>query len=138
MPDSNDWLVRWASWGGYSSDRRWVVEFRLTPTDRHSGDSPLSATSMTIRTSSRRGSGRHVLPEIKDTRLVEEAFRRRLIAEGEHQLALDAISQGRENEVWQGRGGELHTNCTPEEALTRGLELLHKGGFPTQSTDLAD
>ena len=125
VSNSNDWLVRWASQGGYTSDRHWVVEFRLTPTDRHSGDSPLSATSMIIRTSSRDGSGRHVLPEIKDTRLVEEAFRRRLIAEGENHLACRAYIEGRENEVWQGRGGELHTTCTPEEALTRGLELLH-------------
>ena len=138
VPDSNDWLVRWASQGGYTSDRHWVVEFRLTPTDRHSGDSPLSATSMIIRTSSRDGSGRHVLPEIKDTRLVEEAFHRRLIAEGENHLACRAYIEGRENEVWQGRGGELHTTCTPEEALTRGLELLHKGESPTPSADPAD
>jgi len=139
VPDSNDWLVRWASQGGYSSDRRWVVEFRLTPV-RYDGEGPLYATSMTIRTSSRDGSGRYVLPEIKtrDTCLVEEAFRRRLIAEGAYQLALDAIDQGREDEVWRGIGGEPYVDCTYEEALARGLELLHKGGFPTPPADPAD
>jgi hypothetical protein len=139
VPDSNDWLVRWASQGGYSSRRQWVVEFRLTPV-RYDGEGPLYATSMTIRTSSRDGSGRYILPEIKtrDTRLVEEAFRRRLIAEGAYQLALDAIDQGREDEVWRGIGGEPYVDCTYEEALARGLELLHKGGFPTPPADPAD
>ena len=126
VPDSNDWLVRWASQGGYSSLRQWVVEFHLTPV-RYDGEGPLYATSMTIQTSSRDGAGRHVLPEIKsrDTCLVEEAFRRRLIAEGAYQLALDAIDQGREDEVWRGIGGEPYVDCTYEEALARGLELLH-------------
>ena len=139
VPDSHDWLVRWASQGGYSSLRQWVVEFRLTPV-RYDGEGPLYATSMTIRTSSRDGSGRYILPEIKtrDTRLVEEAFRRRLIAEGAYQLALDAIDQGREDEVWRGIGGEPYVDCTYEEALARGLELLHKGGFPTPPADPAD
>ena len=139
VPASNDWLVRWASQGGYSSRRQWVVEFRLTPV-RYDGEGPLYATSMTIRTSSRDGSGRYVLPEIKtrDTCLVEEAFRRRLIAEGAYQLALDAIDQGREDEVWRGIGGEPYVDCTYEEALARGLELLHKGGFPTPPADPAD
>lgn len=139
VPDSNDWLVRWASQGGYSSDRRWVVEFHLTPV-RYDGEGPLYAAAMSIRTSSRNGSGRHVLPEIKtrDTCLVEEAFRRRLIAEGAYQLALDAIDQGREDEVWRGIGGEPYVDCTYEEALARGLELLHKGGFPTPPADPAD
>lgn len=139
VPDSNDWLVRWASQGGYSSRRQWVVEFRLTPV-RYDGEGPLYATSMTIRTSGRDGSGRYVLPEIKtrDTRLVEEAFRRRLIAEGAYQLALDAIDQGREDEVWRGIGGEPYVDCTYEEALARGLELLHEGGFPTPPADPAD
>ena len=139
VPDSNDWLVRWASQGGYSSRRQWVVEFRLTPV-RYDGEGPLYATSMTIRTSSRDGSGRYVLPEIKtrDTCLVEEAFRRRLIAEGAYQLALDAIDQGREDEVWRGIGGEPYVDCTYEEALARGLELLHEGGFPTPPADPAD
>ena len=139
VPDSNDWLVWWASQGGYSSRRQWVVEFRLTPV-RYDGEGPLYAAAMSIRTSSRDGSGRHVLPEIKtrDTRLVEEAFRRRLIAEGAYQLALDAIDQGREDEVWRGIGGEPYVDCTYEEALARGLELLHKGGFPTPPADPAN
>lgn len=139
VPASNDWLVRWASQGGYSSRRQWVVEFRLTPV-RYDGEGPLYAAAMSIRTSSRDGSGRYVLPEIKtrDTCLVEEAFRRRLIAEGAYQLALDAIDQGREDEVWRGIGGEPYVDCTYEEALARGLELLHKGGFPTPPADPAD
>lgn len=139
VPDSNDWLVRWASQGGYSSDRRWVVEFHLTPV-RYDGEGPLYAAAMSIRTSSRDGSGRYILPEIKsrDTRLVEEAFRRRLIAEGAYQLALEALDQGREDEVWRGIGGEPYVDCSFEEALARGLELLHKGGFPTPPADPAD
>ena len=139
VPDSNDWLVRWASQGGYSSRRQWVVEFHLTPV-RYDGEGPLYAAAMRIRTSSWDGSGRYVLPEIKsrDTCLVEEAFRRRLIAEGEYQLALDALDQGREDEVWRGIGGEPYVDCTYEEALARGLELLHKGGFPTPPADPAN
>lgn len=139
VPDSNDWLVRWASQGGYSSDRRWVVEFHLTPV-RYDGEGPLYAAAMSIRTSSRDGSGRYLLPEIKsrDTRLVEEAFRRRLIAEGAYQLALEALDQGRVDEVWRGIGGEPYVDCTYEEALARGLELLHKGGFPTPPADPAN
>ena len=136
VPDSRDWLVRWASQGGYSSRRRWVVEFRLTPV-RYDGEGPLSAAAMSIRTSSRDGSGRYVLPEIntRDTRLVEEAFRRRLIAEGAYQLALDALDQGREDDVWRGIGGEPYIDCSYEEALARGLGILHKGGFQGQPAD---
>lgn len=139
VPDSHDWLVRWASQGGYSSLRQWVVEFHLTPV-RYDGEGPLYAAAMSIRTSSRDGSGRYTLPEIntRDTCLVEEAFRRRLIAEGAYQLALDAINQGREDEVWRGIGGEPYVDCTYEEALARGLELLHKGGFPPPPADPAD
>lgn len=139
VPDSNDWVVWWASQGGYSSRRQWVVEFLLTPV-RYDGEGPLDVAAMSIRTSSRDGSGRYLLPEIKsrDTRLVEEAFRRRLIAEGAYQLALDAIDQGREDEVWRGIGGEPYVDCTYEEALARGLELLHKGGFPTPPADPAN
>ena len=139
VPDSNDWLVWWASQGGYSSRRQWVVEFHLTPV-RYDGEGPLYAAAMSIRTSSWDGSGRYVLPEIKsrDTCLVEEAFRRRLIAEGAYQLALDAIDQGREDEVWRGIGGEPYVDCSFEEALARGLEILHKGGFPTPPADPAN
>lgn len=139
VPDSNDWVVRWASQGGYSSRRQWVVEFHLTPV-RYDGEGPLYAAAMSIRTSSWDGSGRYILPEIKsrDTRLVEEAFRRRLIAEGAYQLALEALDQGREDEVWRGIGGEPYVDCSFEEALARGLELLHKGGFPTPPADPAD
>ena len=139
VPDSNDWVVRWASQGGYSSRRQWVVEFHLTPV-RYDGEGPLYAAAMSIRTSSRDGSGRYVLPEIKsrDTCLVEEAFRRRLIAEGAYQLALEALDEGREDEVWRGIGGEPYVDCSFEEALARGLEILHKGGFPTPSADPAD
>ena len=127
VPNSNDWLVRWASQGGYTSDRHWVVEFRLTLTDRHSGDIPLSATSMIIRTSSRDGSGQHLQPEIVTccTPFVAQAFRRRLITDGRYQLALDAFIDGRKDEVWDGLDGEPHIDCTYEEALARGLELLH-------------
>ena len=139
VPESNDWVVRWASQGGYSSLRQWVVEFLLTPV-RYDGEGPLYAAAMSIRTSSRDGSGRYLLPEIKtrDTRLVEEAFRRRLIAEGAYQLALDALDQGREDEVWRGIGGEPYVDCSFDEALARGLEILYKGGFPTPPADPAN
>ena len=92
---------------------------------------------MKIRTSSDDGSGMYEMPTLwaDETPLVEEAFRRRLIADGRYQLALDAIDQGREYEVWGQQDGELDTTCTPEEALTRGLELLHKGESPTPPAD---
>lgn len=102
--------------------RRWAVEFRL---EREEG--VFRPESMKIHTSSGDGSGMYEMPTLwaDETPLVEEAFRRRLIADGRYQLALDATAQGREYEVWGQQDGELDTTCTPEEALARGLELLH-------------
>ena len=122
---SDDWLVWWSSNGGYSSDRQWVVEFRLSPL---LCEEPklLAPRSMRILTTSRDGSGQHLQPEIVTccTPLVAQAFRRRLITNGRYQLALDAFIEGRKDEVWDGLNGEPHIDCTYEEALTRGLELL--------------
>lgn len=114
--------VGWGSEGG-TSHRRWAVEFCL----ERSEDGGFRPESMKIRTSSGDGSGMYEMPTLwaGETPLVAEAFRRRLIADGRYQLALDAIDQGREYEVWGQQDGELDTTCTPEEALARGLELLH-------------
>lgn len=126
VPDSHDWLVWWTSNGGYSSDRQWAVEFRLSPL---LCEEPklLAPRSMRILTTSRDGSGQHLQPEIVTccTPLVAQAFRRRLITDGRYQLALDAFIEERKDEVWDGLDSEPHIDCTYEEALTRGLELLH-------------
>ena len=123
---SDDWLVWWSSNGGYSSDRQWVVEFRLSPL---LCEEPklLAPRSMRILTTSGDGSGQHLQPEILTccTPLVAQAFRRRLITDGRYQLALGAFIEGRKDEVWDGLDSEPHIDCTFEEALTRGLELLH-------------
>ena len=134
-PDSNDWLVCWTSSGSRFSYREWRVEFRLTST--RPGRS-LYVVEMRIWSSSWDGAGMRLLATLdpQQTPLVEEAFRRRLIADGEYQLICDALDEGREDDVWYGDYDEQpHIDCTPEEALARGLEILHKGGFPTQSTD---
>ena len=119
------WRLWWASDGGYSSDRQWVVEYLLAP--RLDGE--LEAAAMLIRTSSRDGSGRYLLPALRaeDTLLVEEALRRRLIADGQYQLALDALAEGRIANVCYGDAGEPYIvdGVSYEEALTRGLEYLH-------------
>ena len=126
IEDSHDWLVWWTSNGGYSSDRQWVVEFRLAPL---LCEEPklLAPWAMRILTTSADGSGQHLQPEILTccTPLVAQAFRRRLITDGRYQLALDAFIEERKDEVWDGLNGEPHIDCTYEEALTRGLELLH-------------
>ena len=126
IADSDDWLVWWSSNGGYSSDRQWVVEFRLSPL---LCEEPklLAPRSMRILTTSGDGSGQHLQPEIVTccTPLVAQAFRRRLITDGRHRLALDAFIEERKDEVWDGLGGEPHIDCSFEEALARGLELLH-------------
>ena len=126
------WRLWWASDGGYSSDRQWVVEYLLAP--RLDGE--LEAAAMLIRTSSRDGSGRYLLPALRaeDTLLVEEALRRRLIADGQYQLALDALAEGRIADVCYGDAGEPYivNGVSYEEALTRGLEYLHTLP-PTQS-----
>ena len=119
------WRLWWASDGGYSSDRQWVVEYLLAP--RLDGE--LEAAAMLIRTSSRDGSGRYLLPALRaeDTLLVGEALRRRLIADGQYQLALDALAEGRIADVCYGDAGEPYivNGVSYEEALTRGLEYLN-------------
>ena len=119
------WRLWWASDGGYSSDRQWVVEYHLAP--RLDGE--LEAAAMLIRTSSRDGSGRYLLPALRaeDTLLVGEALRRRLIADGQYQLALDALAEGRIADVCYGDAGEPYivNGVSYEEALTHGLEYLN-------------